>query len=295
MDSHLAAMQRALDYIEERLREPLELEAIARVAGFSLWHCQRIFVAIIGEPMGTYVRRRRLTAAAGELRNSSRRILDVALDYQFESNESFTRAFKSVFHVLPSEFRDSRQLPWVNTRPQLSLDHLLHLARNIMEPQIIESAPLTLVGLEARFISAMSPEANNMKIIPPLFQKFFARRSEIGAALDGFTYGACTCLPAGQRTRDDELVYMVSAQVAPDTTPPAGMAKWQLPAMTYAHFVHRGPIHKLNQTINYIYGAWLPRSDFERVDGPELERYDDRFGDGGEKSELDYLIPVKRR
>jgi AraC family transcriptional regulator len=293
MDSYLAAVQRALDHIEDHLREPLPLESIARRAGFSLWHFQRIFTAYVGEPLGSYVRRRRLTAAAAELRASPRRLLDLALDYQFESHEAFTRAFKSVFLVTPATFRRNRQLPWVHTRPHLSSAHLRHLSRNIaVKPQIIQLPAFTLLGLETRFISAMSPEANNLVQIPPLFDRFFKRRAELPPALDGFTYGACNCLPADQRTREDELVFLVSAHVAADAKIPAGMKTWRLPARTYAHFTHRGPINRLRETISYIYGAWLPRSDFHCADGPQLERYDGRFGDGGEQSELDYLIPV---
>ena len=73
MHTYLNAVQKSLDYIENHLREPLSLEKIARHAGFSLWHFQRIFTALVGEPVGSYLRRRRLTAAAGELREDAPR------------------------------------------------------------------------------------------------------------------------------------------------------------------------------------------------------------------------------
>ncbi len=293
MDFYLAAVQRALDHIEANLREPLRLEVIARKAGFSLWHFQRIFAALTGEPIGSYVRRRRLTASTLELRTSSRRILDIALDYQFESHEAFTRAFKTVFHFTPGEFRRNHRIQWVNTRPSLAGENLKHLSRITMEPQIVHVSALTLLGLETRFICAMSPDANNLKLIPPLFKCFGSRWAELPPRLDRFTYGACDCIPPEQRTHEDEMVYLVSASVAPDAQPPAGMTVWHIPARTYAHFTHRGPIGRLNETIKYIFGAWLPRSDYQHVEGPELERYDDRFGDGGEKCELDLLVPVQ--
>lgn len=70
-----------------------------------------------------------------------------------------------------------------------------------------------------------------------------------------------------------------------------------MPALTYARFTHRGPLRHLSDTINHARGTWLPRSDYEPADGPELERYDDRFRNGGEKCEMDFLVPVepKRR
>lgn len=298
MDAYFAAVQRALDYIEEHLREPLRLEAVARKAGFSLWHFQRIFAAYAGEPLGTYVRRRRLTAAAREMRASNRRILDLVLDYQFESHESFTRAFKSLFKVTPSVFRRKRHLVSSYSRPRLEPESLQHLARlTIINPQIVELPAFTLLGLETHFISALSPEANNLELIPPLYQQLCARKAELPPARDKFTYGACNCLSEDQRTREDELVYLAGVHVVSDSPVPAGMTTWQVPALTYALFTHRGPLSHLSDTINHARGTWLPRSDYEPADGPELERYDDRFRNGGEKCEMDFLVPVepKRR
>lgn len=296
MDPHLSAVQRALDLIEERLTAPLSAGELARRAGMSPWHFLRIFAGLVGEPPGSYLRRRRLTAAVEALRDSRRRVLDVALDHQFESHESFTRAFKGVFGLTPSDFRRHRQLPWARTRPRLDPAHLPFLAQPAaMNPTIVTVPAGTLLGLETRFISAMSPDANNLQVIPPLFDRFFARRGELPPALDGFTYGACNCLPADQRTRDDELVYLVGIRVAADAPVPAGMTTWTLPERRYAHFVHRGPVTRLSETINHAHGAWLLRSPYELADGPELERYDERFGHGGEGSEMDFLIPIQPR
>lgn len=296
MEAHLVAVQRALDFIESRRQEPFTLEAVARRAGFSLWHFQRMFAALTGEPLGSYVRRRRLTAAAVALRTSRQRLLEVALDHQFESHEAFTRAFKSLFGVTPSAFRRDRGLPWVQARPPLSAAGLRHLSSDLtMKPKIIELPAFTLLGLEARFIGALSPDANNLEIIPPLFGKFFALRPKLPPARDGFTYGACTCLPAALRRHEDELVYLVGIHVAAGTKPGRGLKTWKVPARTYAHFTHRGPIARLSETINHAYGAWLPRSKYQRAAGPELERYDDRFCGGEAKSEMDYLIPIRLR
>ena len=295
MDDHyLAAVQRALDFIEVSLRLPVTLEQISRRAGFSLWHFQRIFAAYTGEPLASYLRRRRLTAAAEELRTASRTIIDLALEYQFESHAAFTRAFRSALRLSPSEFRRKHRLPRFLARNRPTLANLQHLSRNLtMKPEIIELPALHLLGLTARFIGPKSPDANNQQIIPPLFQQFFSRKSELPPALDGYTYGACTCLPEKMRSREDELVYHVSISVAPAGQTPPGMRVWKLPALTYAAFQHRGPVARIGETFNYIYGTWLPRSDYKLAPAASLERYDDRFGDGGANSEMDILVPLK--
>lgn len=294
MDHHLPAVLRALAFIEENLTKPVSLESIALKAGFSLWHFQRIFAAYVGEPLGSYVRRRRLTAAADDLRHTQRTVLDIALAYQFESHEAFTRAFSALLHQTPSGFRRNRQIAWVHTRPQLRLADLKSLsATKNMNPQIISSPALHLVGLETRFIGAMSPEANNHEVIPALFKKFFARRGELPPTTGDVTYGAANCLPESQRTREDELLYLVGIDVPRSTPIPDGMKVWEVPALKYALFQHKGPIERIDETYGFIYGTWLARSEYEQADGPSLERYDKRFGDGGAKSELDILIPIR--
>ncbi len=294
MDHYLTAVERSLEYIEACLRSPVTLEQISRRAGFSLWHFQRIFAAYTGEQLGCYLRRRRLTAAASELRTSARTILDLALDYQFESHAAFTRAFRSTLRLSPSEFRRKHRLPRFLARTRPTVANLQHISRNLtMKPQIIKLPGLNLLGLSARFIGPMSPEANNQKIIPPLFKQFSGRKAELPPALDGFTYGACTSLPEKMRTREDELVYLAGISVASGAHLPAGMKVWKIPALTYALFQHRGPVGRMGETFNYIYGTWLPRAKYKLARGASLERYDGRFGDGGENSEMDILVPVQ--
>jgi AraC family transcriptional regulator len=92
---HIERIQRAIDYIEEHLKDELPIESIADVAYFSMWHFQRVFGAIIGDSVKEYVRKRRLASALIELTSTDRRILEIAIDHQFESQESFTRAFKA--------------------------------------------------------------------------------------------------------------------------------------------------------------------------------------------------------
>jgi AraC family transcriptional regulator len=291
MDHYLPAVHRALAFMEENLKTPVTLERIARRAGFSLWHFQRIFAAYTNESLADYLRRRRLTVAVLDIRNTGRSILGIALDYQFESHAAFTRAFKATLHAAPSSFRRHRALPEDGVRLALSPSAPLIP----MKPRIQKLPALTLLGLEARFIGPMSPDANNHKVIPPLFGQFFAHKPELPPALDACTYGVTRGAPRAGRSREDELVYLVSESVKPRTRPPAGMTIWRLPAQTYAIFVHRGPVVRIDRTLNEIYSTWLPQSPYQLAGEGSIERYDERFREGGAKSEFDILIPVKLR
>lgn len=102
---HGKEVQTALDYIEMNLGEKLTVEAIAESVGFSKFYFHRNFQKEVGIPIYDYIRKRRLANAASVLLNSNVSILDVALAYQFESQESFTRAFKSIYQLPPGRYR----------------------------------------------------------------------------------------------------------------------------------------------------------------------------------------------
>ncbi len=291
---------RVLRAIEDHLDRPLAVEELARRAGYSTWHFQRVFLALVDEPVASYVRRRRLTEAARVLRaEPRRRLLDVALAAGFESHEAFTRAFRRESGHTPSGFRDHPQpnLSWL--RPPLAPEHLRLLPINMnLEPTIIELPAFSVVGPADRFIAAMSPDSNNLEIIPPLWAGFKQRFGEIHRAFalpkPHEAWGICRCLPADQRSREDELEYLAGVQVAPGGGPlPAGLVRWEIPRHRFARFTHRGPIDTFCETISYVYGAWFPRSEYETDMGLELELYDERFKFGEKDSELDYYVRIR--
>lgn len=103
-------------YIEDHLTAPLTLADLAQRAAFSPYHYHRLFLAVVGESVMDYIRQRRLTRAAFDLVDQpGRRVLDIAIEYQFNSQEVFTRAFRKAYGVSPGEYRRRRTfLPLLN-------------------------------------------------------------------------------------------------------------------------------------------------------------------------------------
>ncbi|BEO07079.1 hypothetical protein SMQC13_48060 [Serratia marcescens] len=94
-----------LSWLESHLDQPLSLDNVAAKAGYSKWHLQRMFKDITGNAIGAYIRARRLSKAAVALRLTGRPILDIALQYRFDSQQTFTRAFKKQFAQTPALYR----------------------------------------------------------------------------------------------------------------------------------------------------------------------------------------------
>jgi AraC-like DNA-binding protein len=101
------AIQDALDYIELNLCEKLTIDEVSGAVGFSKFHFHRVFQRQVGIPLYDYIRKRRLASAASLLLNTDISILNIALVYQFESQEAFTRAFKSVYQLPPGRYRSA--------------------------------------------------------------------------------------------------------------------------------------------------------------------------------------------
>lgn len=98
-----------LEFIEENLTQPLSPELCAKKCGYSLSNLQKLFRCVFHIGVGDYIARRKLSAAAKELLETDATILDIALKYDYRSHEVFTRAFRRLWGVSPSEFRKSRR------------------------------------------------------------------------------------------------------------------------------------------------------------------------------------------
>lgn len=95
-------MQRAIEFIEGRLTEELSVDEIARSAHSSSANFQRIFSIVTGMTVGDYIRCRRLSQAGKDLAETGAKVIDTAIQYGFETAESFTKAFTRFHGVTPS-------------------------------------------------------------------------------------------------------------------------------------------------------------------------------------------------
>lgn len=91
--------------IQQRDDEVLTLHALSHTLGYSEFYFTRKFKEISGMPFRNYLRHRKLAFALKEVRDSEKKIFDIALDYGFSSHEAFTRAFKETYGITPSEYR----------------------------------------------------------------------------------------------------------------------------------------------------------------------------------------------
>lgn len=98
-----------LVHIQAHLDDDLSLTLLARKAGLSPFHFQRLFTQAVGESPKAYTLRLRLERAAFRLLVHESRVLDIALECGFQNHESFTRAFRRRFGTTPSSYRGAQR------------------------------------------------------------------------------------------------------------------------------------------------------------------------------------------
>nr|WP_252968847.1 AraC family transcriptional regulator [Erysipelothrix rhusiopathiae] len=104
----LEHLQNAIDYIETHLDSSLKLEDIAIHSNYSPYHFHNLFSALTGMGVMDYVRRRRLSEAGMLFISQKVKVIDLAVHYDYESAESFSKAFKKQHHYTPSEIKNEK-------------------------------------------------------------------------------------------------------------------------------------------------------------------------------------------
>lgn len=99
----IQSLSKAIQYMESHLTEDMSMVQIAGRAYTSSSHFQLIFHLVTGMTVGEYIRNRRLSLAAQDLLEKSGKIMDVAMRYQYDTQESFSKAFTRFHGVPPSK------------------------------------------------------------------------------------------------------------------------------------------------------------------------------------------------
>lgn len=107
MKTNIEIISKVIDFIEERLttEENLDLDKIADIANYSKFHLHRMFSNIVGCTIHQYIQKRRITEAARQLVYTNKSIIDISLNSGYETQQSFTLAFKRLYEESPQAYR----------------------------------------------------------------------------------------------------------------------------------------------------------------------------------------------
>lgn len=98
-------LNKMIQYIENNLDSEIDYNKLSQIMNTNLFILERIFMFLTNMTINEYIKKRMLSRAFEEIRNTDSRIIDIAFKYQYNSATSFTRAFKQLFDITPTECR----------------------------------------------------------------------------------------------------------------------------------------------------------------------------------------------
>jgi AraC family transcriptional regulator len=283
-------IQTAIEFIEKNLQEELNITDIAAEACFSAFHFQRLFQAISGFSVQEYIRKRRLSEAAALLKETSKNILEIAVSFQYNSQEAFTRAFESYFGITPAKYRKAEiRINRLNKINLLAYQKNIKGEINMNKPEMIHLDNTAIIGYEYK------TNLNNDKHFEeiPRFYDHFGRNEYYlripNKIAPDMAYGiACNFHDNG------DFSFIVGEKVEKLVAElESGLVNFEIPGGKYAEFKVNGSIDLIQNTRKYIYGTWLPNSNYERREGPDFEVTDVRNSAYPHGISMKIYIPLK--
>jgi AraC family transcriptional regulator len=280
----LLPIYRAIEWVEAHLQDEASVAEMAAAAGYSLFHFIRAFDRTVYHTPYDYLMRRRLSEAALELLNSDRRVVEIALDYRFGNHETFSRAFKRLFGVQPTQWRERGVIPHRALTPPFTLAYLEHIHRpGFPLPEMVESAAHSLVGLMAE---GTKPEATD-RLWRSLGRILERQPPKQNAAYFG--------VRAHVEGRPEDVFYLaaVEAAVVEDVAPP--LVSQTLPAGKYVRLAHCGPVETLPFSLDFLFHTWLPKAALQLAPPLEIIAFGEARPWGESAPDVAVWLPVLPR
>ena len=139
-------LNKAVDYIEANLTNDIELETLAKTAYCSVYEFSRVFSFAANTTVSEYIRRRRLSQAVFDIQNGRESIVDIALKYGYESQATFTRAFKELHCQTPAAVRNNGIL--LKTYPKITFKLIIRGVTE-MDFRIEQKQSFKIIGWKA--------------------------------------------------------------------------------------------------------------------------------------------------
>jgi AraC family transcriptional regulator len=326
-----ARINRVIDHIQQNLDKKLTMGALANVACFSPFHFHRIFRAIMGETLTSFIQRLRIEKAASMLVNNPKKsITEMAFDVGFSGPASFARLFKEFFGVSASQWRKSKNTEIGKIRTTESKNGKTNsksgkervfssgyfiqgmekggaassgknthykIGRRKPNMSIAKNTNVIVEDLSTitvAYVRNVGPYKGNEK----LFETLWARLMMWAGPRGLMQQPNMSCLSIYHDdpdvTDEKNLRVSVCISVPPDTVVDADIGKMELAGgkCAVARFEIDGD--QFQDAWNFVYGEWLPKSGYQCDDRPCFERYmNDPKKHPQKKHIVDICVPVR--
>lgn len=272
------AIALCIDYIEKNIKNELSPELIANECGYSTFHFSRVFNINKGITLMEYVKKRRLSLAAEDLFDD-KKIIDIALEYGFQTHNGFSKAFKKEFGFSPTQYLKRMDR---NSEKEL----ILKFGGDFMKPTIIEKPTFKVAGYG---IKTNITNGNYIKDVASFWINYDGENleSKMYQILNPPKHGEVgLCIPSSED--NGEATYMLGVIVNDFNDATDDMITVEVPEATYAVFT-TPPVNTsteiennefanvIKQTWKYIFEEWFKDSGYVFDETKlDFEYYDER-------------------
>jgi len=278
-DVYLDRMHRVTEYIDQHLDQFLDLETLAGVAHFSPFHFHRLFLALTGETLGGYMRRRRCEVAATRLLAQPRlAVLQIALDVGFGSAEAFTHAFNARFGCSPTAWRLQQSATraksnpdQANSKPSQALAE--RSAKNGAVNQLTTEAAMKVEVIERKptpiaYLRHVGPYGEPLSVF---WQKEVYPWMVASGLLQQPRYGISHDDPSV--TVPEQCRYDAGSEIPPNFTALGNAHQTVIPGGKYAALSFKGVVSEFESAWMALLRDWLPSSGLQLDSRPMFEYY----------------------
>ncbi|WP_406355196.1 AraC family transcriptional regulator [Streptomyces sp. NBC_01635] len=284
----LERLNQALEHIEGRLEQQVDVTELARIAATSEYHLRRMFSALAGMPLSEYVRRRRLTVAGAAVLAGRESLLEIAVRYGYGSGEAFARAFRAMHGIGPGEARRTGTV--LVSQPRLAF-RLTVEGSSSMRYRVVDRPDFSVVGLKARVpLVHTGPNQAIIDFVRGIDPRMLERLEKLSDQEPQGIVAVCDDLDPS-RAEGTELDYyhgVITSAAASE-----GATVLSVPAGTWAVFTTSGPAPQAIQELwRDVFTQWFPSTPYRSRPGPEILRT--RLSADGTEADAELWLPVER-
>lgn len=241
-----------------------------------------MFAYMAGVPLSEYIRRRKMSLAAVDLRGKDVKIIDVAEKYGYHSPTAFNRAFQSVHGIAPSAVKNEGVS--VKSFPPVSFKITIKGAEE-MNYRIETKEAFRVIGVS---VPLQKDIEDNFTVVPSKWQEVSMNGTlqRLAGMMDMPPMGVL-----GVSVCNDKEAWRYYIAV-PSSKEKADFEEYTVPAATWAIFPGEGTNQSIQELERRIVTEWLPTSGYEYGDAPDVEVY---LNPDPQNAKYEVWIPVVKK
>ena len=267
----ISGIQKAVDYVEEHITETLDFSVHAKESCSACFQFQRVFRILCGFTLGEYIRMRRLTLAGCELAGTDTRILDIAVKYGYDTQESFSRAFTRFHGVSPTQVRNGASLKSfsrISVKLTLAGANVTDYRMERRDVFQMIGRPLRVSGKNELTFDGISDFWQQCRMDGTITAlcRYTLNDSILGKNIAGASFG--------KDAADPGCPYAIGVPYGGTPSVDKDMIIWEIPAHTYAVFSCVGSMPEaFTRLYQQIYSEFFPASEYQPCGGTDFEVY----------------------